>query len=408
MKGSIMDNNLQLLSDLKVAGKGKILLLVMDGLGGLPGPDGLTELESAKTPNLDNLAQKGASGLMDPVGRGITPGSGPGHLGLFGYDPLTNLIGRGMLEAAGINFDLKKHDVAVRFNFCSLDENGNITDRRAGRIATEINKRIVEKMREVKIPGVEIFVETVKEHRGVAVFRKEGLKANLIETDPQQLGVPPLTVRTNDDPASQEMADIAKQWLDGVFETIKNEHPANGILTRGWSNYPEIPTYQQVFGLNPACVALYPMYRGLAMFCGMHVYTEGITDFTTKLDVLESVWNDHDFVFFHYKHTDSSGEDADFARKVACIEEVDAALSRFLGLDPDVIAITGDHSTPATFGAHSWHPVPLLMAGQYVRPDNVDAFGESAAASGGLGRFDAKFLINELLAAVGRITKYGA
>ncbi len=408
VKGSVMDHNIKLLSDLKVTGTGKILLLVIDGLGGLPGPGGLTELEAAKTPNLNTLAQKGASGLMDPVGRGITPGSGPGHLGLFGYDPLTNLIGRGMLEAAGINFDLKKQDVAVRFNFCTLDENGNITDRRAGRIATEVNKRLVEKMRQVTVPGVEIFVETVKEHRGVAVFRKDGLKANIIETDPQQLGTPPLTVKTHDDPESQEMADIAKVWLEGVFEAIKDEYPAKGILTRGWSNYPDLPTYQQVFGLNPACIALYPMYRGLAMFCGMRVYSEGISDFTTKIDVLESVWNDHDFVFFHYKHTDSAGEDADFDRKVACIEEIDAALPRFLKLNSDVIAVTGDHSTPAVYGAHSWHPVPILMSGKHVRPDRVETFGESAAVCGGLGRFEAKYLMNELLATAGRITKYGA
>ena len=237
--------NIQLLSGLKQSAETKILLLVLDGLGGLPGPEGKTELEAASTPNLDALATEGASGLMDTVKRGITPGSGPGHLGLFGYDPFTYEIGRGALEAAGIGFDLKKIDVAMRFNFCTLDADGSITDRRAGRIPTEINKKLVEKMRTVSIPNIEIFVETVKEHRGVAVFRREGLKGNIHDTDPQKIGVPPLKAEPSDGVESQEMADIANRWLDRIYEIIKDETPANGILTRGWCNYPEIPTYQE-------------------------------------------------------------------------------------------------------------------------------------------------------------------
>lgn len=401
-------HNIKLLKDLQVKTDTKILLFVMDGLGGLPGKKGLTELEAANTPNLDALAAGGASGLIDPVRRGITPGSGPGHLGLFGYDPLTFLIGRGALEAAGIGFNLRKEDVAMRFNFCTLDSYGNITDRRAGRITTDVNIKLVVKMRAVKLPGIEVFVETVKEHRGVAVFRKAGLRGNLHDTDPQRLGVPPLKTKPADGGESQEMADLANRWMDGIHEVLKNESPANGILTRGWCNYPEIPTYQEVYGLNPACIALYPMYRGVAQFAGMKVYTEGIRDFSTKVDVLKRVWSDHDYFFFHYKHTDSAGEDGDFDRKVACIEEVDSALPCILEIKPDVIAVTGDHSTPSVYKAHSWHPVPLVMAGTYIRPDNVKTFGERAAINGGLGRFDARYMINELLAAAGKSTKFGA
>jgi len=402
-----MDNT-ELLSKLKVDSDKKILLLVLDGLGGLPGPKGLTELEAASTPNMDSLAREGVSGLMDTVRRGITPGSGPGHLGLFGYDPLRYEIGRGALEAAGIGFDLKKIDVATRFNFCTLDSKGRITDRRAGRIPTELNRELVGKMRAVTIPGVEIFVETVREHRGIAVFRREGLKGNLHDTDPQRLGVPPLRAEAADGGESRETAEIANRWLDGVHEVLRNEFPANGILTRGWCNYPDIPTYQELYGLNPACVALYPMYRGVSKFAGMRVYTEGIEDFRTKVDVLRKIWSDHDFVFFHYKHTDSAGEDGDFDRKVACIEEVDKALPRILELSPDVVAVTGDHSTPSVYKAHSWHPVPVVMSGESVRPDDVTAFGERAAINGGLGRFEAHLLMNELLAAAGKITKFGA
>jgi len=401
-------DNLKLLSGLKSPADTKILLFVMDGLGGLPGPGGKTELEAANTPNMDAFAARGASGLIDTVRRGITPGSGPGHLGLFGYDPLVHEIGRGALEAAGIGFDLQRSDVAMRFNFCSLDADGNITDRRAGRISTDVNKKLVEKMRTVSVPGVEIIVMTVKEHRGIAVFRKEGLKGSLHDTDPQRLGVKPLLAEPSDGGGSQVMADIANRWLDGVFEVLRDESPANSILTRGWCNYPKIPTYQELYGLNPACVALYPMYRGVAQFAGMKIYTEGITDFATKLDVLEKVWPDHDFVFFHYKHTDSAGEDGNFDRKVACIEEVDKAMPRIFNLAPDVMAITGDHSTPAVFKAHSWHPVPVVMAGTHVRPDTVTTFGERAAANGGLGRFDAHLMMNELLSSAEKLTKFGA
>lgn len=400
--------NIQLLSSLKVRADTKILLLVMDGIGGLPGPSGLTELEAARTPNLDALAARGASGLMDTVGRGITPGSGPGHLGLFGYDPFTFTIGRGALEAAGIDFDLRRTDVATRFNFCTLDEAGNIVDRRAGRIPTELNRKLVEKMRRAAVPEVEIFVETVKDHRGVAVFRRDGLKGCLHDTDPQRLGVPPLRVEPCNSGECCEMARIANRWLEQVFALLGDDHPANGILTRGWCNYPEIPTYREVFGLNPACIALYPMYRGVAKFAGMEVYRDGINDFSSQIDVLSRVWGGHDYFFVHFKYTDSAGEDGDFDRKAAMIEEVDRALPRILDLKPDVIAVTGDHSTPAVFKAHSWHPVPVVMAGTWVRPDTVTAFNENAAVCGGLGRFEARFLINELLAAGSRLIKYGA
>ncbi|MFC1692700.1 2,3-bisphosphoglycerate-independent phosphoglycerate mutase [Candidatus Latescibacterota bacterium] len=401
-------NNIKLLSDLSVNADTKILLFVLDGLGGLPGPEGLTELEAATTPNLDSLAANGVSGLMDPVRRGITPGSGPGHLGLLGYDPLTYEIGRGALEAVGIGFDLNKSDVAMRFNFCTLDADSNITDRRAGRISTELNSKLVEKMRAVSVPGIEIVVETVKEHRGIAVFRKEGLKGRLLDTDPQKLDVPPLQAKPADGGESQEMADIANRWLADIFDVLRDESPANGILTRGWCNYPEIPTYRELYGLNPACIALYPMYRGISFFTGMKIYKEGIKDFSTKLDVLTRVWPDHDFFFLHYKHTDSAGEDGDFERKAACIEEVDKAIPRILDLKPDVIAVTGDHSTPSVCKAHSWHPVPILMAGRYIRPDKVTTFSESSAISGGLGRFEAHYLMNEMLSAAGKITKFGA
>ncbi|MFA6471530.1 MAG: phosphoglycerate mutase, partial [Candidatus Latescibacterota bacterium] len=284
----------------------------------------------------------------------------------------------------------------------------NITDRRAGRISTDINRKLVEKMRKISIPGVDIFVETVREHRGVVIFRKPGLIGNISETDPQLLGVPPLKADTTDGGKSLEMAAIANLWLEQVFEVLKDDHPANGILTRGWCNYPEISTFQELYGLNPACIALYPMYRGLAKFVGMQIYREGITNFTTELDVLCKAWPDHDYFFVHYKHTDSAGEDGDFDRKVAGIEEVDKALPCILDLHPDVIAVTGDHSTPAVYKAHSWHPVPVVMAGKYIRPDKVNAFNESEAVCGGLGRFEAQYLMNELLASAERLSKYGA
>ena len=396
-----------LLRELQLKNNSKIVLLVADGLGGLPlTPGGQTELETARTPNLDALATRGVLGLSTPVLPGITPGSGPGHLGLFGYDPLEFRIGRGVLDALGIDFDLGPNDVAIRGNFCSLDAEGKISDRRAGRIASDIGKKLCAKLDKITIPGVEVFVRPVKEYRLVIVFRAAGLGGAVADTDPQKTGVPPLEPVAKD-PGSQRTAEIARQFLARAREVLKDDFPANFFTMRGIDKRPAIPTFSEVYGLKAGAVAVYPMYRGLARLVSMDVLDAGQT-LEDQCARLEQSWNDYDFFFMHYKYTDSTGEDGNFPAKVERIEQLDAVLPRIQALKPDVLVVTGDHSTPSKMKSHSWHPVPTLLAAETCRPDACTRFGEQECLRGGLGQFPAKYLMTLAMAHAGRLEKYGA
>jgi 2,3-bisphosphoglycerate-independent phosphoglycerate mutase len=396
-----------LMRRLHVRNSTKIVLLVADGLGGLAiEAGGKTELETARTPNLDALAKAGVLGLSTPVLPGITPGSGPGHLGLFGYDPLEFQIGRGVLEGLGIDFDLGPHDVAIRGNFCTLDAQGKITDRRAGRIASDIGARLCAKLDLIKIPGVEVFVRPVKEYRLVVVFRAEGLGGAVEDTDPQKTGVPPLEPVARD-AASQRTAEIAKAFLKQAREVLKGDAPANFFTMRGIDKRPHIPTFEEVYGLRAAAIAVYPMYRGLARLVSMQVLDAGQT-LADQCARLEQSWNEYDFFFMHFKYTDSTGEDGNFPAKVERIEQFDAAIPRITALKPDVLIVTGDHSTPSKMRSHSWHPVPVLLAADACRADACTSFGEAQCLAGGLGQFAAKHLMSLALAHAGRLEKYGA
>lgn len=385
----------------------KIVMLVADGLGGLPHEvGGQTELEAAHTPNLDALAQRGIQGLSHPVLPGISPGSGPGHLGLFGYDPLKYQIGRGALEATGIGFELQDGDVAIRCNFCTLDQDGNITDRRAGRIPSEQSTPLVETLRQIHIDDIEIFVEPVKEHRFVVVFRGADLGGNVADTDPQATGVPPLPPVAND-AASEKTADIASQFLAQAKVLLKDQPHANFHTMRGFAAKPQLPTYQDVYGLRAAAVAVYPMYKGLARLVGMEVVGQA-NNLDEQAAVVQELWEDYDFFFVHFKYTDSTGEDGNFEAKKERTEEFDAFLPKILDLNPDVVIVTGDHSTPSFLSNHSWHPVPTLLASDCCRFDQQSAFNESTCLNGGLGQFEAKHLMTLALANAKRLGKYGA
>jgi 2,3-bisphosphoglycerate-independent phosphoglycerate mutase len=393
--------------ELHVKNDSKIVLYVADGLGGLPQePGGPTELEAANTPNLDALAKIGVCGGSIPVFPGITPGSGPGHLGLFGYDPLTHLIGRGALEATGIGFTLEEGDVAVRANFCTLDAEGNITDRRAGRIPTEESAPLARKLNEVKISGVQVFVEPVKEHRFVIVFRGSGLGGNVHDTDPQRTGVPPLELQT-DDSHSFKTVEVARDFVRKAREILNSQPKANGLTLRGFSGKPNLPSYEEVYGLRAAAIAVYPMYKGLAKLVGMDIIAKPQT-LDEQMKLLEENWNNYDFFFIHFKYTDSTGEDGNFAAKVKKTEEYDAAVPRIMALKPDVFIATGDHSTPSMLKSHSWHPVPTLLVAKNCRTDGCQRFGEAECLRGGLGQFEAKYLMSLALANAGRLGKYGA
>jgi 2,3-bisphosphoglycerate-independent phosphoglycerate mutase len=396
-----------LIRDLREDNPSKIVLLVADGLGGLPlEPGGKTELESARTPNLDACAREGVTGLTVPVLPGITPGSGPGHLGLFGYDPLEYRIGRGILEALGIHFEVGPRDVAARGNFCTVDDGGLITDRRAGRPTTERCDEMCRLMQDIAILGLELFVEPVREHRFVVVFRGDGLGDAVNDTDPQQVGAAPLPAKGHD-AASQKTADAVNRFVAEAARVLKPHAPTNMVTLRGFARYPKIDTVREVYGLRAAAIAVYPMYKGLARLVGMDVLDAGST-LRDQIDTLQRVWNDYDFFFLHFKYTDSTGEDGNFAAKVEMIERFDGEIPRVRALKPDVLIVTGDHSTPSKLKSHSWHPVPVLLVAKTCRPDAVTEFGETQCLRGGLGQIEAKYLMTLAMAHAGRLGKYGA
>jgi len=402
---------LDLMKGLTQSGDTKIVLLVMDGLGGLPRePGGPTELEAAATPTMDRLAREGMLGLMHPVGIGISPGSGPGHLGLFGYDPIKFLIGRGVLEAVGIGLKLTPQDVAARGNFCTVNEEGVITDRRAGRISTEECARMVGLIEDLTLPGVEIIVKPVRDYRFVLILRGPGLSDCLNETDPQKTGLKPLKVQAHDQSLeARHTAELVNKWLEMVRERIKDQHPANMATLRGWSKEPGLASFQEVFKLKAAALAVYPMYKGLASLVGMHLIP-GLANIEDQLNALAKEWDNYDFFFFHHKYTDSRGEDGDFDGKVHEIEKVDRAIPNILELQPDVLVVTGDHSTPSVLKSHSWHPVPVLFVAPGVSRSNPDVtgFGESECLHGALGQFLGTDLMKLITAHALRQSKYGA
>lgn len=395
--------------DLIEAGGGKIVLVVLDGLGGLPDPaTGKTELETAETPVLNRLAATAALGLHQPVAPGVTPGSGPGHLALFGYDPLEWNIGRGVLSALGVGFELKHGDVATRLNFATVDAQGRITDRRAGRPSDDENKRLVAKLQaEVAAPaGVEIFFESEKEHRVVLIFRGKGLSAELDDTDPQETGVAPLPVKARTD-AAKQTADIVQAVLDAGRAVLQDEPAANALLARGFAAYGKYPTMQERFGLKCLAIARYPMYRGVARLVGMDPLPAAETD-EGSIELMASKWDDYDFHFIHFKAIDSRGEDGAFDAKRKAIEAVDPLIAKIEALKPAVMIVTGDHSTPSQMKAHSWHPVPVLIKTAYARGSDATEFGERACLRGELGTFRTVELMSHALAHAGRLAKFGA
>ena len=395
----------------------KILLVVLDGLGGLPvREDGKTELELANTPNLDRLAYRSACGLHIPVDYGITPGSGPGHLGLFGYDPKKYQIGRGILEALGLDMEVTDRDIAVRGNFATVEYRDGkpiVVDRRAGRIPTEENRRIVEKIAQnlKEIDGVKVFIKSGREHRVAIVLRfPEPLppgsdKVN--DTDPQEVGVPPKEAK-GENPNAQRVAEILNKLSQRVAEIIKNEPKANYLLLRGVAQKPDIEPFEEKFSLKAAAIAVYPMYKGLAKLVGMKEENPQGETIADEIETLKKVWEKYDFFFLHVKKTDSYGEDGNTEGKIKVLQEFDRELPKILELKPDVLIITGDHSTPCTVKGHSWHPVPLLLHSRYVLGQTSLAFTERECLKGELGIIPAHKIMQLALANAMRLKKYGA
>ncbi len=401
--------NLDLMRELSVSTDSKIVLLILDGLGGLPmEANGKTELEAANTPNLDGLAASSDLGLSRPVAAGISPGSGPGHLALFGYNPLEYQVGRGVLSALGVGFDLGENDLAARINFATLDGDGKISDRRAGRISSEKGAELVDLLSDnVRIEGAEVFVTHEKEYRAVVVFRAPGLSGALSDTDPQRVGLEPLPVKPNErSEGTEKAASLANAFVEKANEVLKDQHPANTVLLRGFGMHPVLPSFEETYKLRAAAIAGYPMYKGLARLAGMELLKEG-EGISGELDTLEAAWDDHDFFFVHVKPTDAAGEDGDFERKRGVIEEVDGLMPRIMEIGPAALAITGDHATPAKMKSHSWHGVPFLLSSPYTLP-TAGGFGERACAGGSLGVFPAEEIMGLLMGHALKLNRYGA
>lgn len=395
--------------ELKRLEGGTIVYLVIDGVGGLPDEHyGGTELEVASTPHLDQVARESSCGLLEIAGPGITPGSGPGHLSLFGYHPLIYRVGRGVLSAMGIGFDLQPGDVAARINFATVDRHGVITDRRAGRIDTATNERLCSRIAQSVTLDFDgrFFIRPVKEHRALLVLRGQGLGGHLQDTDPQTTGQPPRKPRALDED-SQSTAALVSSFLRQVQEALRDEKRANMVLLRGFDTYRPFPSLEERFGLRGRCIAQYPMYRGVSRLVGMKVHEPQVELSDYPATVAEN-YGDYDFHFLHVKPTDSRGEDGDFQAKVEVIEQVDEMVPDLLEVDPDVLVVTADHSTPALMATHSWHPVPVLIRSRYARRDGVTAFNETACARGSLGLRPALHLMGLALAHARRLEKFGA
>ncbi len=395
------------LQSLAQPAKSKLVLLVLDGLGGLPREaGGPTELEAAATPNLDRLAAEGQTGLSQPVGLGITPGSGPGHLALFGYDPVASNIGRGALSALGLGLRLDAGDLGVRLNFCTLDAQGHVVDRRAGRIETQLNRDLVAKLNNIQVAGVELRFVTESQHRAVLIVRGAYLSPAIQETDPQAVGVPPLEPKPLTAPA-QHTSEVLRLVIAAVRDCIGSESPANFVLMRGYAGLPELESLNSLYGLQPVCLATYPMYKGLARVAGMAV-VDGLESVDEQMAALAAAWDEYDYFFIHHKSPDARGEDGEFDGKARAIEAMDQMIPALLELEPDVVVVTGDHSTPSRLRQHSWHPVPCLIRGAHVLSDTVQSFGERACGQGSLGVFPAQSIMAMMLAHGGRQQKFGA
>ncbi|MDQ4062572.1 MAG: 2,3-bisphosphoglycerate-independent phosphoglycerate mutase [Actinomycetota bacterium] len=396
--------------ELSVATDSKIVLLILDGLGGLPMDSfGRTELEAANAPNLDALAARSDLGLSRPVAAGVSPGSGPGHLALFGYDPLEYEVGRGVLSALGVGVEFGENDLAARINFATKDESGKISDRRAGRIATQDAARLVNLLNEnMSLDGAEASITHEKEHRAVVVFRAPGLSDKLSDSDPQRVNLEPLPIEPTEgaEDEARESADLANAFVEEANRVLADHHPANTVLLRGFGMLPALPKFDETYKLDAAAIAGYPMYKGLARLAGMQVLEEG-EGIAGEFETLKDNWDSHDFFFIHVKATDAAGEDGDFERKSAVIEEVDALLPDLLDLSPAALAITGDHATPAKMKSHSWHGVPFLISSEYTLP-TAETFGERTCAGGSLGAFPAQEIMGLLMGHALKLNRFGA
>ncbi len=371
---------------------GSIVLLVMDGVGDIPDDRGRTPLEAARTPNLDRIARKASLGRTIPIAPGVTAGSVAGHLALLGYDPMAVKIGRGPIDALGVGVDLQPGDVVMRGNFATVKD-GIVIDRRAGRLpgdtAAELCFALNAKLR-FKFEGIETQIAQTAEHRFVLHLRGNNLSPQITDTDPGQNGLPAKPCRANA-PQAARTAEIVNIVAKAAADFLMINR-ANAILLRGAGARPHLASFNDHYGLNAMAVATYPTYRGIAAACGMELYPMMPSDAHDAINFAVSALqgpNKHQFIFIHYKNTDTAGEDGNFDAKVAAIEHLDAALKPLVDQPPDVLVVAGDHPTPVAMRGHSWHPVPLMIASKWTPGGKNQRYTERQCADGELGTIKA-------------------
>ena len=400
----------------------KAVLIIADGLGGRPSDcGGETCLEAAATPHLDDLAVRGALGLVDPIGPGVRPGSDTAHLSLLGYDPFELYTGRGVFECLGIGLDVRAGDICFRANFATVEARGSglvVVDRRAGRIESG-QEELAAALNEIRlkdVASVTFEFRASTQHRGALLLRGPRLSRHVTENDPHGTGEPALRFEAeagHEDDAAKRTAGALNEFAERSHGALRDhpvnqrrvkngEPPANFILARGAADCPDVPSIESKYGVRGAVIAGGALYRGVAIACGMTTVdvpgaTGGLdTDLEAKARATIDALGEFDYVFVHVKGTDNAGHDQDAAAKVAFIERIDSELVgplvRRLDWDATHLAFTGDHTTPIDYGDHTVEPVPVLYAGPSVAQDATTSFGEREAGRGGLGRFSGRVL----------------
>jgi 2,3-bisphosphoglycerate-independent phosphoglycerate mutase len=397
----------------------KILMIILDGASDRP-VNGITPLQHAETPNLDEIASLGISGIIDPIAPGIRPGSDVAHLSLLGYDPYEVYTGRGPFEAAGVGIDVKPGDIAFRCNFATVD-NGIAVDRRAGRIRG--TKELAKAIGEVKIDDVEIIFKGSTEHRAAMVIRGDGLSQDVIPNDPAEDGRHVCKIEAIN-PEAERTAKILNKFVEETEKILeeheinrerreKGEPPANYILFRGVGEAPKLERFDERYGLKGGVIAAVALVIGIGRMCGMeYIKTEGATgdvhsDVRMKMKNAVRALEDHDFILMNIKGTDEMGHDGDFLGKSDFIQRIDESLAEIMDIGA-LVVITADHSTPVSVGGHSADPVPVVMKGEGVRVDDVKAYDEISSAKGGLLRIRGMNLLPILADLTNRAKKFGA
>ena len=411
----------------------KGIILVMDGMGDRPLKelDNQTPLQAANTPNMDKMAERGITGIMDSIRPGIIPGSDTAHLSILGYDPYEVYTGRGPFEASGVGLDVIPGDIAFRCKFSTADEKGIITDRRAGRIR-EGTKDIVDVLNTMVIKGYEdiqiIFKESTG-HRAVLVLRGEGLSDKVTDADPKVEGKKPKIVESTDgSEEAKRTADLLNKIVEKSYEMVKNhpvnigrmeenKPPANIIIPRGAGAVPKVEHINEKYEVNSACIAETGLIMGIGRFAGMDIIemddvTGGVD---TNLDnIIDTIINqvnntDHNFFLINIDGADEAGHDGNAIQKKEFIEKVDKiVMSKLLNLKNVVLFLTADHSTPISVMNHSGDPVPVIINSPEVRVDDVKEYNEFAVAKGGLCRIRGSDVMNIVMDLMNNSHKFGA